>query len=200
MFIPSFMKFIQKIVRWFLSGLLLVAPVFVTFYAIWLIFNFLDTHATDLTELIIGQRIRGVGLVAVFIVIAAVGLIGSTVLLRPVLNLIESLLERTPLVKDIYGSMKDFIDAFWGNKGKFKHPVTVEMGKGAGVYRIGFMTQKDLSNINIKDKVAVYLPFSYSFAGDLVLVNSDQVQPMEGISASEAMKFILSGGITELDD
>ena len=194
------MKFIQKIVRWFLSGLLLVAPVFVTFYAIWLIFNFLDTHATDLTELIIGQRIRGVGLVAVFIVIAAVGLIGSTVLLRPVLNLIESLLERTPLVKDIYGSMKDFIDAFLGNKGKFKHPVTVEMGKGAGVYRIGFMTQKDLSNINIKDKVAVYLPFSYSFAGDLVLVKSDQVQPMEGISASEAMKFILSGGITELED
>ncbi len=183
-----------------MRGLLLIAPVFATFYAIWFVFNFLDSHATDLTELILGERVRGIGLIAVFIVITVVGILGSAVFLQPLLILFEDVLERTPIVKDIYGSLKDLFNAFIGNKAKFKKPVTVEMGKGTGIFRVGFMTQEDLSEINIKDKVAVYLPLSYSFAGILVLVNREQVEPMVGISASDTMKFILSGGITDLED
>jgi uncharacterized membrane protein len=96
--------------------------------------------------------------------------------------------------------MRDFIEAFIGNKAKFKHPVTVEMGKGTGVFRIGFITQKDLSDIKITDKVAVYLPFSYSIAGNVVLVSKEQVAPLEGVTPAEAMKFILSGGVTDFKD
>lgn len=194
------MQFFRKLITWFLRGLLLIAPVFATFYALWFVFSFLDSHATDLTELILGERIRGIGLIAVFILITFIGILGSTVFLQPLLLLFEELLERTPIVKDIYGSVKDLFGAFIGNKAKFKKPVTVEMGKGTGIYRVGFMTQEDLSEINIKDKVAVYLPLSYSFAGNLVLVNREQVEPIVGISASDTMKFILSGGITHLDD
>ncbi len=194
------MRFVQKFITWFLRGLLLIAPVFVTFYTIWLVFSFLDTHATDLTELVMGQRIRGIGLVAVFFVITIIGMLGSTVLMQPLLNLFEEILERTPLVRDIYGSLKDLFNAFIGNKSKFKKPVTVEMGKGTGIFRVGFITQENLSDINIKDKVAVYLPFSYSFAGNVVLVKREQVEPMIGVSAADAMKFIISGGITDLDD
>ena len=194
------MRFFRKLITWFLRGLLLIAPVFATFYAIWFVFNFLDSHATDLTELILGERVRGIGLIAVFIVITVVGILGSAVFLQPLLILFEDVLERTPIVKDIYGSLKDLFNAFIGNKAKFKKPVSVEMGKGTGIFRVGFMTQEDLSEINIKDKVAVYLPLSYSFAGILVLVNREQVEPMVGISASDTMKFILSGGITDLED
>jgi uncharacterized membrane protein len=194
------MRFFRKLITWFLRGLLLIAPVFATFYALWFVFSFLDSHATDLTELVLGERVRGIGLLAVFLLITVIGVLGSTVFLQPLLVLFEDILERTPLVKDIYGSLKDLFNAFIGNKAKFKKPVTVEMGKNTGVFRVGFMTQEDLSEINIKDKVAVYLPLSYSFAGILVLVNREQVLPMEGVSASEAMKFILSGGITELED
>jgi len=194
------MRFFRKLITWFLRGLLLIAPVFATFYALWFVFSFLDSHATDLTELILGERVRGIGLVAVFILITFIGILGSTVFLQPLLLLFEELLERTPIVKDIYGSVKDLFGAFIGNKAKFKKPVTVEMGKGTGIFRVGFMTQEDLSEIDIKDKVAVYLPLSYSFAGNLVLVNREQVEPIVGISASDTMKFILSGGITHLED
>lgn len=194
------MEFFRKLITYFVRGLLLVAPVFVTFYAIWFMFSWLDNSVTDITELVLGKRIRGIGIVVLFLLITAIGLLGSTVILRPILIFLEEILERTPLVRDIYGSMRDFIEAFIGNKAKFKHPVTVEMGKGTGIFRIGFITQKDLSDINIADKVAVYLPFSYSIAGNVVLVSKEQVEPLEGVTPAEAMKFILSGGVTDFND
>ncbi|MBX2901997.1 MAG: DUF502 domain-containing protein [Chitinophagales bacterium] len=194
------MIFFRKLITYFVRGLLLVAPVFVTFYAIWFMFSWLDNNVTDVTELIIGKRIRGIGIAILFLLITFIGLLGSTVILQPLLVFIEDLLERTPLVKDIYGSMRDFIEAFLGNKAKFKHPVTVEVGKGTGIFRIGFITQKDLNSIKIADKVAVYLPFSYSIAGYVVLVNKEQVQPLEGVTPAEAMKFILSGGVTNFEE
>ncbi len=194
------MIFFRKLITYFVRGLLLVAPVFVTFYAIWFMFSWLDNNVTDVTELIIGKRIRGIGIAILFLLITFIGLLGSTVILQPLLVFIEDLLERTPLVKDIYGSMRDFIEAFLGNKAKFKHPVTVEVGKGTGIFRIGFITQKDLNSIKIADKVAVYLPFSYSIAGYVVLVSKEQVQPLEGVTPAEAMKFILSGGVTNFEE
>jgi uncharacterized membrane protein len=194
------MAFFRKLITYFIRGLLLIAPVFVTFYAIWFMFSWLDNSVTDVTELVLGKRIRGIGIVALFLIITLIGLLGSTIIFRPVLILLEEILERTPLVRDIYGSMRDFIEAFIGNKAKFKHPVTVEMGKGTGVFRIGFITQKDLSDIKIADKVAVYLPFSYSIAGNVVLVSKEQVEPLEGVTPAEAMKFILSGGVTDFKD
>lgn len=194
------MAFFRKLITYFIRGLLLIAPVFVTFYAIWFMFSWLDNSVTDVTELVLGKRIRGIGIVVLFLIITLIGLLGSTIIFRPVLILLEEILERTPLVRDIYGSMRDFIEAFIGNKAKFKHPVTVEMGKGTGVFRIGFITQKDLSDIKITDKVAVYLPFSYSIAGNVVLVSKEQVEPLEGVTPAEAMKFILSGGVTDFKD
>ncbi|HRN93217.1 MAG: DUF502 domain-containing protein [Chitinophagales bacterium] len=194
------MNFLKKILTYFIRGAVLITPVFVTFYAIWITFNWLDNNVTDVTELIAGKRIRGIGLLALFMLITFIGMLGSTVLLRPILILFEDILERTPLVKDIYSSLRDFLDAFIGNKAKFKSPVTVEIGKGSGIYRVGFITQKDLSKIKIADKVAVYLPFSYSIAGNVVLVNRDLVQPLEGVTPAEAMKFILSGGVTDFEE
>jgi uncharacterized membrane protein len=194
------MKFLRKLLTYFIQGLLLIAPVFVTLYAIWFLFSWLDNTVTDFTEFLLGKRIHGIGIVILFIIIAIIGFLGSTVILRPILILVEDLLERTPLVRDIYGSMRDFIEAFIGNQAKFKHPVVVEMGKNTGIFRIGFITQKDLTEININDKVAVYLPFSYSIAGIIVLVSKEMVQPLDGVSPADAMKFILSGGVTNFKD
>ena len=75
-----------------------------------------------------------------------------------------------------------------------------EMGKGSGVFKLGFITQHDLSELHIKDKVAVYTPLSYNLSGILYLVNTDQVQPLENVSNSMVMKFIVSGGVTEIED
>lgn len=191
---------VGRLVAYFMQGLLLIAPAFVTVYAIFYIFNVFDSHVNDVFEYIFKFRFPGLGLVVMVAFITFVGFVGSLVIVRPLLNLFDLILERTPLVKDIYSSLKDFFGAFISNKKKFNKPVMFEMGKGSGVYKLGFITQDDLSELNILDKVAVYTPLSYNLSGIMYIVNRDQVQTLNDVAAGDMMKFIVSGGVTEIDD
>lgn len=191
---------IGRLAAYFMQGLLLIAPAFVTVYAIFYIFNVFDSHVNDVFEYIFKFRFPGLGLVVMVAFITFVGFIGSLVIVRPLLNLFDLLLEKTPLVKDIYSSLKDFFGAFISNKKKFNKPVMFEMGKGSGVYKLGFITQDDLSELNILDKVAVYTPLSYNLSGIMYIVNRDQVEVLNDVAAGDMMKFIVSGGVTEIDD
>jgi uncharacterized membrane protein len=189
-----------ELVAYFLQGLLLIAPTFVTLWAIFAFFNFFDSHINDLFEQAFHFRAPGFGLVTVVLLITLIGVLGSLVIVQPLLHIIDLILEKTPVVKDIYTALKDFFNAFISNKKKFNKPAMFEMGKGSGVFKLGFITQEDLSELHIKDKVAVYTPLSYNLSGILYLVNSDQVQPLENVSNGMVMKFIVSGGVTEIDD
>ncbi|MBS1612557.1 MAG: DUF502 domain-containing protein [Bacteroidetes bacterium] len=191
---------IGRLAAYFMQGLLLIAPAFVTVYAIFYIFNVFDSHVNDVFEYIFKFRFPGLGLVVMVAFITFVGFVGSLVIVRPLLNLFDLLLEKTPLVKDIYSSLKDFFGAFISNKKKFNKPVMFEMGKGSGVYKLGFITQDDLSELNILDKVAVYTPLSYNLSGIMYIVNRDQVEVLNDVAAGDMMKFIVSGGVTEIDD
>ncbi|MBL0309628.1 MAG: DUF502 domain-containing protein [Bacteroidetes bacterium] len=189
-----------KIVAYFLQGLLLIAPTFVTLYALFYFFNFFDSRVNDLFENIFHSRFPGLGLVTIFLFITSIGFIGSLVIVQPLLHLIDFLLEKTPLVKDIYSSLKDFFGAFISNKKKFNKPVMFELGKGSGVFKLGFITQEDLSDLNIKDKVAIYTPLSYNLSGIMYIVNQDQVQVLHDVGTTDIMKFIVSGGVTKLEE
>lgn len=187
-------------IAYFLQGLLLIAPSFVTLWVIYYFFDFFDSRINDLFERVFHFHFPGFGLVIVFAFITLVGFIGSMVIVQPILHIIDLILEKTPVVKDIYSALKDFFNAFISNKKKFNKPAMFEMGKGSGVFKLGFITQEDLGELHIKDKVAVYTPLSYNLSGILYLVNSDQVKPLENVSSSMAMKFIVSGGVTEIDE
>ncbi len=189
-----------KIVSYFLQGLLLLAPVFVTIYAIFSIFDWLDTKIETLFQSLFHFYYPGVGIVVMFFLIALIGFVGSLVFVQPILHILDMIMEKTPLVKDIYTSVKDFFSAFISNKKKFNKPVMFEIGKNSGVYRIGFITQENLSEMNILDKVAVYTPWSYNLSGILYLVNRDQVHVLNDVGAGDLMKFVMSGGVTEIDD
>ena len=194
------MRVYRKLLSYFLRGILMLAPVMVTFYTLYVIFNWLDTQSNNLMEVLFHERITGLGIIAMIVFVILVGIVGSTVLIQPLLGFLEDGVERTPIVKDIYGSLKDFLEAFISNKKKFNRPVLVEMGKGTGLQRIGFITQDDMSFFHIKDKVAVYLPWSYSVAGAVYIVDRNQVEMLEGVSPGDAMKFALSGGVTHIED
>ena len=191
---------IGRLAAYFMQGLLLIAPAFVTVYAIFYFFIVFDNHVNDVFEYIFKFRFSGLGLVVMVAFITFVGFVGSLVIVLPLLNLFDLLLEKTPLVKDIYSSLKDFFGAFISNKKKFNKPVMFEMGKGSGVYKLGFITQDDLSELNILDKVAVYTPLSYNLSGIMYIVNRDQVEVLNDVAAGDMMKFIVSGGVTEIDD
>jgi uncharacterized membrane protein len=189
-----------KIVAYFLQGILLIAPVFVTIYIIVYVFTVLDTRLNDLFETIFHFRFVGFGLLITCALITFVGFIGSLVIVQPLLHLVDLLLEKTPFAKDIYTSLKDFFSAFISNKKKFNQPVMFEMGKGSGVFKLGFITQEDLSEMGIADKVAVYTPLSYNLSGILYLVNRDQIHTLSEVAARDVLKFIVSGGVTEIED
>lgn len=189
-----------KIVSYFLQGLLLIAPVFVTVYAVVQIFYLLDAPIEKVFLYLFHFYYPGMGIVAMFFIIALIGFVGSLVFFQPLVHIFDELMERVPVVKDIYSSVKDFFGAFISKKKKFDKPVMFEIGKNAGVYRIGFITQSDLTELNIKDKVAVYAPWSYNLSGTLFIVNTDQVQPIEDVGSGDVMKFVMSGGVTHIDD
>ena len=106
---------------------------------------------------------------------------------------------RLPLVKIIYTALQDLFSAFVSDKKKFDKPVMVIVNKTSGLKKFGFITQEDLSQFGLKDEVAVYLPHSYNFSGNLFVAPRENVILLDNISSSDTMKFIVSGGVTKID-
>jgi len=92
------------------------------------------------------------------------------------------------------------MSAFVGSKKRFNKPVLITINKENNIQQLGFITKEDLSELNIsKDTVAVYVPLSYSISGNLLIVPTDHITVVDASSA-EVMKFIVSGGVTDIDD
>lgn len=180
----------RRLLGFFLRGLLVVAPAFVTVYAIVKVVQFLDS--------LIPGTYPGLGLLIFLVGITIIGYYSSSFLFRQFLDWIEGFFYKAPVTKLIYGSIKDLFSAFVGDKKTFTQPVMVMLFKEAGIQKLGFITQNDLSQIGIKDMVAVYFPHSYAFTGNLYIVPKENVTILHDFPAADAMKFIVSGGVTEI--
>ena len=192
------MKFWRGLINYFIQGLLYLVPITVTVWVIVYVFNYLDSLTTPYVIEYIGFEIPGFGLLLVAVFIVLIGFLGSSIIFNPLLALVESIINRAPLIKDIYSSIKDLLSAFVGNKKKFNHPVLVTMNE-TGLKRIGFLTREGMETLNISDDyLVVYLPFSYGVMGTVIIVKKEMVEPIEQ-SSTDMMKFIVSGGVTEVD-
>jgi len=176
-----------RIVNYFLRGLLIGIPLAATLAGIIWLFNTID-------GLLGRDHVPGLGVVIVFGTILLIGMIGSSVILQPFISWFDEWLERTPGVKFLYSSVKDIVGAFVGEKKKFSKPVMVEMN-GEGIYKIGFVTIKDLTKINLEGYSGVYFPKSYGFMGDLYLVDNKKIKPLDA-NPTMVFKMIVSGGVT----
>lgn len=179
---------LAKLINYFLRGLLIVLPFAVTFSIVRSIVVTLDDY--------VNVGIPAVGFLIVIVSITFLGFIGSSLITKPLFSLMDDVLSKIPFVKIIYTSVKDFMEAFVGDKKKFNSPVLVEMSQG--LYKPGFITQNDLSNLNLPGMCAVYFPHSYAFSGNLFLVDKNKVKPFDG-NSTDVMKFIVSGGVTNLE-
>jgi len=190
-------KLSKKLFDYFFQGLLYIAPFGVTIYIMYLIFEFLDGILQKSIEKVLNFQIPGLGVFILFFFIAFVGLIGQRLVSKPMKVIIEKLLGRAPIIQVVYTSIRDFLSAFLGKEKKFTQPVLVKVNKISDLEKIGFITATDLSDLNIFDKVAVYFPHSYNFSGELFIVPRELISPLD-IQPAEAMKFIVSGGISKL--
>jgi len=179
----------KKIVSYFLQGLLYLVPLAVTIYII--------IEAIIRVDGWVPVKIPGLGFVIILASVTVVGFLGSTFLSNQIFN-INKLLEKIPLLKIIYTSVKDLLSAFVGKKKRFTEPVLVKME--GNVERIGFITLHDLSDLGITgNKVGVYIPFSYAITGNFIIVPKENVTPIQGKS-TDIMKFIISGGVSEIEE
>ncbi len=183
----------KKVLKLFTSGLLFLAPVGLSIYVIYWIF---DAIANAMEKMFPGVNWWvnvGLGIALSLAVILIVGLLMSFFITRPLLRLIERVFGQVPLIKILYSSIKDLISAFVGDKKTFDRPVTIDLdGK---LKAIGFITQDSLDFLGLQDQIAVYLPDSYNFSGNLVVVNKEDVTPIKADS-SDVMTFIVSGGVS----
>lgn len=180
------------IIRYLGQGLLLTAPIGVTVYSVYWLF----TKANLLADKFIKFDMPGLGLLIVIACIILIGIVGNLLIKLPVFNFFSRLIARAPLISIIYSSVKDLLSAFVGNKKKFTEPVLIRHSNDTQVEQMGFITQRDLSLFGIsKRKISVYIPFPYSFMGNLYIVPEENVTLLD-ISPTQAMKFIVSGGVS----
>lgn len=179
----------KKIIGYFLQGLLYTLPIAATIYVV--------IEAIVIIDGILPVKIPGLGILILVASITLIGFLGGILISSRILK-VEKLLDRIPLIKIIYTSVKDLLSAFVGKKKRFTEPVLVKME--GEVERLGFITQTDLTDLGISaDKVGVYIPFSYAVTGNLIIVPKQNVTPIDANSA-DIMKFIISGGVTELEE
>ena len=155
----------KKALNYFLQGLLFVVPITVTLWVLFRTILWVDSLLPFQVPIKIPGipklEIPGLGLLTIFVVVALIGYLSVRYIRNPLFSYVERLIVKAPLVKLIYGSVKDLVEAFVGEKRRFNKPVLVRLEKDSDINRIGFITQEDLSEIGLgKDKVAVYLPFS----------------------------------------
>lgn len=177
----------KKLINFFLKGLLVCIPILLTYYVVSQIVISIDKF--------IPINIPGIGFVIVLVGVTFLGWFGSSIISKPVFNLLDDFLSSLPFIKIIYTSVKDLMEAFVGEKKKFSKPVIVLISEG--VYKPGFITQDDLFEIHLPGLVGVYFPHSYAFSGNLFFVEKNKIKLYNG-NSTDFMKFIVSGGVTEL--
>ena len=203
-------KILSSVAQLFFQGVVVLAPIGVTIWVVVSLFNWVDNFLPNLLNFIFplqfaevnGQipKVTGLGFVVAITLVLFIGWLSSLFFVERLVSIFDKLLEKTPGVKIIYSSVKDFLEAFAGNKKKFDEPVLVNVDS-TDVWRIGFITQKNTEHFGLKDFVTVYVPHSYAISGITYIVSADRIKKMpKGVNASEAMKYVVSGGVTTVDD
>lgn len=193
----------KNLLQYFLQGLLILAPVTITAYALYFIVSSIDGWIPIFTYTdekgVVRVQNYGLGFVVIIIAIITIGYVSSFFITGRIVSFIDSILERTPGIKHIYSTTRDFFEAFAGDKKKFTQNVLANVDDN-DVWRIGFITRDDMTDFDLKDYVAVYIPMAYSVAGNVYIIPRNRVKPIQNFSSTQTMKFAVSGGVTTIVD
>jgi uncharacterized membrane protein len=203
-------KILSALAQRFFQGVVVLAPIGVTIWVVVSLFNWVDNFLPNVLNTLFPQqfaavngqipKVTGLGFVVAITLVLVVGWLSSLFFIERLMSIFDKILEKTPGIKIIYSSVKDFLEAFAGNKKKFDAPVLVNVDS-TDVWRIGFITQKNTAHFGMDQFVTVYVPHSYAISGITYVIPSSRIKKFpKGVSASEAMKYVVSGGVTTVDD
>ena len=191
----------KKIGTLFLQGLVAIAPIALTVYALYWLAAKAESGLGGAIALVIGEKyyVPGMGVLAGFVLTLAIGILLELWLFRKALGLIDAILDRIPGIRSIYGSIRDLVGFFDSSKqADFNQTVMVTVGDPA-VRLMGLVTRDDFSDapkgIGDEQTVAVYLPMSYQLGGFTIMVPKDRIEPVD-MKVDESLKFVLTAGVT----
>ena len=182
----------------FFTGLFVTFPLILTVLAVkWLFLDFLDQILGGMVYKVLGHHYTGLGLVLSIILVLVVGYLATTVLGRQLLDWMEKLMMRLPVVKSFFSTFKQLADAFSPhNRSAFKKFVIVEYPR-QGMHAFGFLTKECV----IKDDDGeercyntVFIPTNHLYLGFIGLFKKEEVI-FTDISMEDGVKIILSAGI-----
>jgi uncharacterized membrane protein len=203
-------KVLSALAQLFFQGVVLLAPIGVTVWVIVSLFSWVDNFLPNLLNFLFPvkfamvdgkiPKVTGLGFVVAIALVLLVGWLSSLFFVERLVSVFDKVLEKTPGIKIIYSSVKDFLEAFAGNKKKFDQPVLVNVD-AADVWRVGFITQESTDHFGLAEHLTVYVPHSYAISGITYIVPASKIKKLpKGVSAGEAMKYVVSGGVTTMDD
>ena len=200
----------SSLAQLFFQGVILLAPIGVTVWVVVSLFNWVDNFLPNVLNILFPQqfaavngqipKVTGLGFIVAITLVLVVGWLSNLFVVEKLINIFDKLLEKTPGVKIIYSSVKDFLEAFAGNKKKFDQPVLVNVD-APDVWRMGFITQESTELFGMKEYLTVYVPHSYAISGITYVVPLSKIKRLpKGVGAAEAMKYVVTGGLTAFDE
>jgi len=199
----------RKLLQYFFQGVVIIAPIGITLYLVIWLFNTIDNILPNLLYDLFPKymsepngtirTIPGLGFVLVIILVGLIGWVSSSFIVSRIVEVLDKVLHQTPGIKYIYSSVKDFLEAFGSNRRKFDKPVLVSVD-AEDTWRVGFITQTDVSQFELTEHVAVYVPLSYALTGVVYFVPKSKVRIINNVNSADAMKFVISGGVTHIEE
>ena len=191
----------KRISSIFLQGLVAVLPIAVTVYILYWLASTAESALGGVIKRIISERYytSGMGVAAGVVIIFAIGVLLHAWFIRSLFGWGERILERIPLVKTLYGSVRDLMGFFSVSKrGQFNQVAMVKFPDG-NTKLIGLITRQDFrdlpAGVGGQDQVVVYLPMSYQMGGFAVVVPRSQVEPID-MTIEQAMRFAVTAGMS----
>lgn len=187
----------------FFRGLAAVIPIGLTIYAVYWLVTSAENLLAGIYKRVFPETsyVYGLGLAFAIVLVFAAGLLVNAIVVRQIHRAIVRLLQHTPLIKSIYGMLRDMTGFFsLSDDPKFSQVVAVEIG---GAKLIGFVTRESLQDLppqlGGEGSVGVYLPMSYQLGGYLAMLPRSAVQRID-MPMERALRFTVTGGMTTADD
>jgi len=191
------MRWISKI---FFQGLLALLPISLSVYAVYWLGATAEKLLGGLLKRVLTDQVyfTGAGVVAGLALVMVAGLLLNLWIVRKVFELADKVIERIPLVKTVYGSVRDLMGFFGETKGKsLQQVVLVRVAEDLRL--VGFVTRREFEGLPEalarRGEVLVYLPMSYQLGGFTLYMPADRVEPVD-MSVEQAMRFALTAGMS----
>ncbi len=193
----------KKLLQYFLQGALILAPVSISVYTLYFVVSSIDGLIPIFTYIDESGRARvqnyGLGFVVIIAAIILLGYFSSFFITSRIVSFVDKFFQKTPGLKHIYSTTRDFFEAFAGDKKKFTHNVLACVDDN-DVWRVGFITKEDMADFGLSNYVAVYIPMAYSVAGNVYIIPRERIKNIGNISSAQTMKFAVSGGVAEIEE